>query len=68
MTTRQPSVQSEAISSIGFLARAAKDDFAPYFHRIIQGLLDILGSAVTPEVINVHVSACTCLCRHCSLF
>lgn len=59
----QATVQSEAITSIGFLCRAAKDDFAPFFHQIIHGLMGILSSPVTPDVINVHVAACTCLCR-----
>ena len=58
-----PSVQSEAISAIGNLCRATKEDFAPYFHTIIQGLLGILGSAATTETMNVHVAACVCLCR-----
>ena len=59
----QATVQSEAITASGCLCRAAKDDFAPFFHQIIHGLRGILSSPVTPDVINVHVAACTCLCR-----
>lgn len=58
-----PSVQSEAISAIGNLCRATKEDFAPYFHTIIQGLLGILGTPANAETMNVHVAACVCLCR-----
>ena len=57
-----PSVQSEAITDIGNLCRATKDDFTPFYHSIVQGLIGILSGEVTPESISVHVSACGCLC------
>ena len=57
-----PSVQSEAIAAIGNVCRAAKEDFAPYFHTIIQGLLNLLSNPSTPDTINVHESAGVRLC------
>lgn len=59
----QPAVQTEAISAIGFLCRATKDEFGPFFHQIVQGMMDILNSPVVSNTISVHVSASTCLCR-----
>ena len=59
-----PDVQTEAISAISSLSRATKDDFASFFHMIVQGLLDILGKPVTSESINLHVAACGCLCKN----
>ena len=56
-----PSVQSEAITAVGNLCRATKDDFTPFYHNIVQGLINILSGPVSPDSINVHVSACVCL-------
>ena len=57
-----PTVQSEAINAIGLLCRATKDDFAPFFHTIVQGLINILSGPVVPDNITVHSSASMCLC------
>lgn len=63
-SVNQPAVQTEAINAIGFLCRATKDDFSPFFHNIVQGLLQILGSPVQNDTIQVHVAASVSLCRY----
>ena len=62
-TVNQPVVQTEAIAALGYLCRAVKADFAPFFHQVVQGLLGILGEPVKNDTINVHVSASMCLCK-----
>ena len=62
-TVNQPVVQTEAIAALGYLCRAVKDDFAPFFHQVVQGLLGILGEPVKNDTITVHVSASMCLCK-----
>lgn len=59
----QPAVQTEVISAIGYLCRATKDDFAPFFNTIVQGLMGILSGPVMNNTISVHVSASVCLCK-----
>lgn len=63
-TVNQPAVQKEAISALGFLCRAVKDDFAPFYPQVVQGLLGILGEPVKNDMIDVHVAASLCLCRY----